>query len=250
MTQRDNILQELKELESSLANLSSQNIYTVPNGYFEELAAQVLNRVKALEAINASDELSFLAPSLNNISKETPYTIPTGYFEELGRKMMSLVSQDNNQTAKEELEALSPLLSGLKKEPLYSVPAGYFDSLQTKQEPKVISITSRKWFRYAVAAVIVGVVATSALFVLNNNKQPSEKQIFAKFTREVKKMNEAEKDKLIDFIDAGLDGRETAQINSDKTNEGKDLLKGISEDELKNFSEQNEDLQDFLLTSD
>jgi hypothetical protein len=250
MTQRDNILQELKELESSLANLSSQNIYTVPTGYFEELSSQIINRIKALEATTASDELSFLSSTLANISKEIPYSVPSGYFERLNEKVIQVISQDNNPTAKEELETLSPLLSGLKKEPLYSVPADYFDSLQTKQEIKVISITSRKWFKYAVAAVIVGVVATSALFILNNNKQPSEKQIFAKFTREVKKMNEAEKDKLIDFIDAGLDGRETAQINSDKTNEGKDLLKGISEDELKNFSEQNEDLQDFLLTSD
>jgi hypothetical protein len=249
MTQRDNILQELNELESTLANLSSHNIYTVPTGYFEGLAEQILNRIKALETDNASDELVFLSSTLTNISKEIPYTTPSGYFEELNEKAMHVIVQGNSQTAKEELETLSPLLSGLKKEMPFSVPDGYFDSLQTKQETKVVSITSRKWFRYAAAAMIVGVVATTA-FLLLNNKQPSEKQILAKVTREVNKMNEAEKDQLVDFLDAGLNGNETVQVSPEKTNDLKDFLKGVSEKELNDFSEQNEDLEDFLLTSD
>ena len=70
MTQKDNILQELNELNSSLASLYSKNIYTVPVGYFEGLADQVLGRIKATEATNATDELVHLPPLLSKLSKK------------------------------------------------------------------------------------------------------------------------------------------------------------------------------------
>jgi hypothetical protein len=70
MTQKENILQELNELKSSLATVTPQNIYTVPVGYFEGLAAQVLNHIKAMEAKNAVEELGYLSPLLSNISRQ------------------------------------------------------------------------------------------------------------------------------------------------------------------------------------
>lgn len=231
MTQRDNILQELKELESSLANLSSQNIYTVPNGYFEGLATEMLNRIKALEAANASDELSFLSPTLSNISKENPFIVPAEYFEGLEGKMLQLVSQDKNQTAKEELETLSPLLSGLKKETLYSIPAGYFDSLQTKQETKVVSITSRKWFRYAAAAMIVGIVALATLLI--NNSQKSFDRFEAKVDKEIKKASDKE---LIEFAELTETSKDLA-INDTKE-DIKESLKDVPAAELQEFLEE------------
>jgi len=231
MTQKDNILQELKELESTLANHPAQNTYTVPGGYFEGLVAQTLNRIKALEATTASEELSFLSATLNNISKETVYTVPAGYFEGLEEKILQSVSRDNNQTAKEELETLSPLLSGLKKEIPYAVPAGYFDSLQTKQETKVVSITSHKWFRYAVAAVMVGVVATVALLI--NNSQRSFDKFVAKVDKEIKKASDKE---LIEFVELTDASRDMA-VNGSKE-DVKELLKDIPAAELQEFLEE------------
>ena len=76
MTQKDHILQELKELNSSLVNLSQQNVYSVPVGYFDGLAAQVMKRIKALEAINAKEELNHLSPLLNSISILNSSTSP------------------------------------------------------------------------------------------------------------------------------------------------------------------------------
>jgi hypothetical protein len=235
MTQRDNILQELKELESSLANLPSQNIYTVPTGYFEGLAAQVLNKIKALEAATASDELSFLSPSLNNISKEMPFAVPSGYFEGLNEKVMQVISQDNDQTAKEELEALSPLLSGLKKEMPYSIPAGYFDSLKTKQETKVVSITSRKWFRYAAAAMIVGVVATAALLISNNSSNPEKSlaRFVKKLDKEIKKTSDKELTEFVELTEASKD-----MVFYDNREDVKELLKDVPAAELQEFLEE------------
>ncbi|MBI5859108.1 MAG: hypothetical protein HZB42_15850 [Sphingobacteriales bacterium] len=253
MAQNNNILQELIELNSSLAKFPSQNIYSTPEGYFEGLASQVLNRIKTMQTVSASDEISFLSPLLSNISREMPYSVPAGYFDLLQEKLMAAVRESSDhQTAKEELESISPLLSGLKKEMPYSVPQGYFNSLSenaAKKETKVISITHRRWFRYAAAAIVVGIVAITG-FILTNNKKESDERIFAQVKKDVMKMDEQQKDNLIDFIDAGMSGKETADVNADsKTKEIKELLRDISDEELKDFQEQTEDLQDVLMTN-
>ncbi len=305
MTRKDNILQELNELNSTLATITPQNPYTVPVGYFDGLAAQVFNRIKAMEAANAVEELGYLSPVLSGISKQMPYSVPQRYFEELAEKAMQSIneSSDNQtakeemetlspllngmnkempfsvpqgyfeeladkalqsvsgindyKTAKEELETLSPLLSGLKKEMPFSVPQGYFESLsenisreENKPAAKVISIPSRKWFRYAAAAVIIGIVVTTGLLFLGGGEKEPGGKALAKFTRDVKKMDDTQKDNLIDFIDAGMNGDETAQVSTDnKSDEVKNLLQGISADELKDFQEQTEDVQDVLMTN-
>ncbi len=305
MTRKENILQELNELNSTLATITSQNPYTVPVGYFDGLAARILNRIKAIEAANAVEELGYLSPALSGISKQIPFSVPEGYFEGLAEKAMQSISESSDyqtaneemetlspllnglkkempysvpqgyfdglagkalqavnksndyQTAKEELATLSPLLSGLKKEIPYTVPQGYFESLseniireENKPAAKVISITGRKWFRYAAAAVIIGIVVTTGLLFLGvGEKEPGGKAL-AKFTRDVKKMDDTQKDNLIDFIDAGMNSDETAQVSTDnKSDEVKNLLQGISDDELKDFQEQTEDVQNVLMTN-
>lgn len=305
MTRKDNILQELNELSSTLATITPQNPYTVPVGYFDGLAAQSLNRIKAMEAANAVEELVYLSPVLSSISKQMPYTVPQGYFEGLAEKAMQSINEssdnqtakeemetlspllnglnkempfsvpqgyfeglvekalqavnnsNNQQTAKEELATLSPLLSGLKKEMPFSVPQGYFESLsehisreESKPATKIISITSRKWFHYAAAAVIIGMVITTGLLFLGGGEKEPGGKALAKFTRDVKKMDDTQKDNLMDFIDAGMNGDETAQVSTDnKSDEIKNLLQGISDDELKDFQEQTEDLGDVLMTN-
>ncbi len=135
MTNRNTILNELKDLESSLGNYNPQNLYTVPNGYFEGLPTQILNRIKALEAADAKEELEYLSPLLSKVSKKMPYSVPAGFFQNLSDNIVRQISEHaNHQTSKEELESLSPLLSSLKNKNPYSVPAGYFENLGTKVE--------------------------------------------------------------------------------------------------------------------
>ena len=76
MTQKDNILQELREFESTLADIAPKNVYSAPAGYFETLVETVMIRIKALEAENSFEELSYLSPLLSKISKNMPYSIP------------------------------------------------------------------------------------------------------------------------------------------------------------------------------
>jgi len=255
MTQKDNILQELKELNSTLATAGKQEIFTVPAGYFDGLVAQVLNRIKAMEAVNAADELSYLSPVVSNLPKHTPYAVPQGYFEGLAENAL-LTAKGNTEhlSSEEELATLSPLLSGLKKEMPYTIPQGYFESLteqivatSPKPAKKVIAMTSRTWFRYAAAAVITGIVVTTGLLFIGGGEKEAGGKALAKFTRDVKKMNDVQKDNLIDFIDAGMNGEETAQVSTDNKTEVKNLLQGVSDEELKDFQEQTEDVQDVLM---
>jgi hypothetical protein len=257
MTQRDNILQELNELNSQLAGRHPENIFTVPAGYFEELTAKVLNRIRALEAVNAADELAHLSPVLSKLSKQMPYTVPGGYFEELTESVMQSVSGSSESiSASEETAALSPLLGSLKKEMPYQVPQGYFDNLsagmaskEDRPAAKVVSLSSRKWFSYAAAAVVTGAIVIAGFFLLNNSGETKEGgKVFAKVTKDVKKLSDMQKDDLIDFLNAGMSGTETAQVNSDnKSKEIQQLLQDVSEAELKDFQEQTEDLEDVLM---
>ncbi|MBK6382941.1 MAG: hypothetical protein IPP02_12055 [Chitinophagaceae bacterium] len=256
MSQKDNILQELNELKSNLGAIDSKKLYSVPVGYFDELASQVLNRIKAIEAATSKEELNYLSPTLNNFTRQLPFSVPQGYFEALNENLIQNVIKNNlAQTPKEELENLSPLLSSLNKEMPFAVPKGYFEGLSSptnpnknKQATKIFSITNRKWFRYAAAAVVIGIVTLTGFLLLGDEKEPGVKAL-AKLSRDIKKMDETQKDNLMDFVDAGMSGQETAQANPATNSEVKKLLQGISEEELTDFQEQTEDFQDVLMTN-
>lgn len=244
MTPKNNIAQELRDLESTLADLSAQNIYSVPEGYFDRLAQQVLSRIRAMEAATAAEELGHLSPLLSQLPKTMPYTVPAGYFEEMESTLVS-VAMYGEQEATEELGNISPLLSGLKKVMPYSVPAGYFDTIsapvaETHQPAKVVSMGgSRKWFRYAAAAVVTGVVALlSVLYISQDNTGKTEGTVAAKFEnnmlKEIRKTSDTVLTEFVkQFDEAGLRTDETAATDTNK--EVKDLLKDIPENELKQF---------------
>ena len=230
MIQRANILEELNELNSSLTTDNQQAVYTVPNGYFDQLADSVLARIKALEAMTAQEEINHLSPLLAGASKQMPYSLPENYFTELD----ITAATQSYTSAKDELENLSPLLGGLKKEMPYSVPAGYFENVQVPQQEKakVISLTSRKWFRYAAAAVVTGIIATT-VFVVNRNNNPEQKMARIENTA-TKAIEKTSEDELNDFIQYST----TEQVVIAKTNPSedvKDMLKGIPAEDLQAF---------------
>ena len=159
------IIQELRDLESNLANVNSQNTYSVPEGYFEGFAAQVIGLIKDDENL----------ASLSSLPKESPYRVPAGYFDELEERIMQAIrNHADYQTSKEELESISPLLSSLNKRPVYSVPGGYFENFQIeagqkKTEAKVVSLGNRKWLKYAAAVITVAVISVTGLVIYKNN---------------------------------------------------------------------------------
>jgi hypothetical protein len=289
MTQKDNILQELKELRSSLENTSLQNIYNVPAGYFEALAEQVLQRIRALEAENGLEELY---PILDTISAKTPFTVPAGYFDGLADRVLNRIRtleaenvpgerdalpslltgiskkmpnavpagyfdglaatmiesvKKGSPTSKEELETLSPLLSGLKKQMPYSVPEGYFEGLDktviiqtVEPQAKVISITKTKWFRYAAAAVVTGVVAVSGFLILSKQNNIDPKSESAEWVKKnLKKVSTDDIEKFADLADEGALAVVTDLKNDIKeANEVKELIKDIPQEEIQKFLDE------------
>lgn len=250
MAQNINILNELNELNSNLVNTGVANVYSVPEGYFENLAAVVLQRIKALEAKDSKNELSYLSPFLSGIPKVTPYKVPAGYFNHISDSIASLISSEE-VSAKDELERLSPVLSGLMKKMPYSIPDRYFENLSVATpKAKVVSFTHHKWLRYAAAAVVTGIIVLAGFMIFGNKTNEPGTRSLAKFEKDVKKMDETEKENLIDFIDAGLNGDESASIKADnKSDDIKELLKGISDEELNEFNKQTQDIENVLLTN-
>ena len=239
MTNRNTILNELADLGSMLATHDPQNIYAVPAGYFEDLADQILDRIKALKANDAKEELSFLSPFLSNISKEMPYSVPAGFFQDLSEDVLKKISEHkDHQTSKEEIETLSPLLSSLKNKNPYSIPAGYFEKLETgveKKETKVISITKRRWYRLAVAAVIIGIVAITGLTIFRSKQVDPNKNPQAWIEKNVDK--KVSKNNLDEFVK--LAEGESINVTSEKDDvklaEIKELMKDVPEKEIEDF---------------
>jgi len=253
MTNRNTILNELAELGNVLANHDPQNIYAIPAGYFEGLASQILNRIKALEANNAKKELSLLSPLLSNVSKEVPYSVPAGFFQNLSEDVLKKISEHEDylrkesfgQTSEEEIETLSPLLSSLKNKNPYSTPAGYFEKLETgvvrkdsfgeKKETKVISITKRRWYRLAVAAVVIGIVAISGLTIFRSKQVDPNKNPQAWIEKNVDK--KVSKDKIDEFVKLAEDESINVAYEKDdvKLAEIKELMKDVPEKEIEDF---------------
>jgi hypothetical protein len=239
------IIQELSDLASNLpGNIS--NIYSVPPGYFEGFSGQVLGLIKTNERLNW----------LSSLPKEVPFNVPAEYFNELDEKIMEIIRRHPDyQTSHEELEAVSPFLSSIGKRPVYSVPKGYFENfkpgVEEKKETKVVSITGRKWLRYAAAAVIVGVILMAGLIQFNNRNRDSAGKTLAKFEKEVKKINDVKStENLIDFMDSGLNEKELASSpKSIKTDDVQQLLKDIPIDELKDFNEESKAIEDVMMTN-
>jgi hypothetical protein len=248
MTNRNTILNELADLGSDLKDHNPQNIYAVPAGYFEGLADQILNRIKALEATNAKEELTYLSPLLSNVSKKMPYTVPAGFFQDLSDGVLKKISEhEDYQTSEEEIGSLSPLLSSLKNKNPYSAPAGYFEALESKvvrkdsfgekKETKVISITRRRLYRLAVAAIVIGILVISGLLFINRNNKVTIANNPGKWI-EKNVVDKVNKDKIDEFVTlSNDDNNEKVDDQSDavKKAEIKELMKDVPEKEIEAF---------------
>ena len=240
MAQREYILQELREINSSLAGIEQYPIYQVPLGYFDNLGSEIMKKARASEAADANEELSHLSPVLSGISKTGPYSVPSGYFQSIEEKLTEIVFTSKDQTVEEELETLSPLLLQLKDKPTYSIPEYYFEELKqpnravvTAQKSKVISIASRKWVRYAAAAIVVGMVATIAFTFLNKKEtieQPADKS-FAWIEKNLKKVSTDDINAFVESVST-----ESAEIvKADAKDEIRYLLKDVTDKEIQDF---------------
>lgn len=158
MKKENDILAELREWGSPLANMSRAMPYEVPAGYFETNQAEIVNCISN--------------NTLETGNKEMPLTVPEGFFAALPQQMLEAA----------KAESVSNITS---KEMPYTVPEGYFDALpgaiiaQVKEQPKprVIAIATRVWTRQAVAAMLVLALGLGGYEYIAHRHQTPEKQL-------------------------------------------------------------------------
>lgn len=232
MTQRDNILQELKEIGSTLENGTPLNVFAVPAGYFEIFADQVMSRINH--------------PLSNDALKKNPYPVPDNYFNGLEERLMQAVRESADyQSVNEELESISPLLKGLKKETPYSVPQGYFENLNagiTKPETKIVSLTHRSWFKYAAAVIVVGIISMSVFLFQGKKSIDPNKDPDKWVAKSVQKVNTDQLDEFIKLADE--ENSKIALANKNENTEIKELIKDVSDKEIQDFLKETSVLED------
>jgi hypothetical protein len=126
MKQSPEIWNELLKISPLVAGiLPSDGLYSLPEGYFANLAENLLIRVQTGQ--------SEIVPSfLDQHDKIAHFPIPGNYFESFPEKLMSLIKMNQNLSPNEELAGLSPLLNQIGKKTTFKVPAGYFNGLSAQ----------------------------------------------------------------------------------------------------------------------
>lgn len=136
MNEKNDILSELEQMGSMLANMSRKMPYEVPADYFAGLAASVTEHIQLLQQRD---------PVLN-ISKSPVQDVPAGYFNSLPDSLL--------QAAR---------LSDMPQAMPHEVPSGYFAALPQQLFAKVNNskassgriITLTAQIRWAAAALLV-----------------------------------------------------------------------------------------------
>lgn len=199
MKSRETILNELREISPLLAGMEPVNVFSVPEGYFGSLADDISAKLMSEEPSfgvvrqmpqsvpsNYFEELSTVIMARikagseeaeMNIGKQMPNDVPAGYFESLSGNILSRIKKSEELSAQEEIRTISPVIAGISRQMPNDIPAGYFENLSADIEKraatssaKTISLFSfRSWTRYAVAAVMVGVVSLTAVKFLQND---------------------------------------------------------------------------------
>lgn len=159
----NNIPDDFENLEKyapTLAKVRKENCFTVPAGYFDELAEAIRIEVTA-----------------SQFSKENPFSVPADYFNELALDVEAtiaasqLVSENKFDVPANYFDELPKeieagiIASSFPKENPFEVPTDYFDHLPSviqdriSTQTKKVKVLSLDWFtRTQVLAVAASVV--------------------------------------------------------------------------------------------
>lgn len=238
MATRKDILNELESISPVVANISFVNPYQVPQGYFDAFADNVMLRLKA-DDVSAKEELESLSPLLGSLSKKLPFEAPEGYFSELSEHAVAGVKAI--EFVNVELENLSPTMISLKSANVFEVPSGYFESLadnvlkniRERKSAKVVSM-GRKVMRYAVAAMLIGLIALGGWLYFS----PSQPTTIASIETKVKQVSE---DEMVKFLESDALVAADTNPNTEQIDETdmKSMLTDVSDEELEKFASDN-----------
>jgi len=232
MGDRKTIQDELNELNSGLNPAPGDNPFSVPEGYFEGLASSVLAKIKGEVPVSAAEEIAQLSPLLAGISRQLPYSVPDGYFQSNLEGLKAFTTEDEE----------SLVLSFVSKEMPYEVPRGYFANVPelvlekvSARQGKVVHMGTRKWMRFAAAAVVTGIVAVSGFFYFNNR---GGSNLTSDPVVAVKKASIQELDDFIKTTSVNDDKAQVTAKNTAPKTDGKKIFADVSDKELNAFLDQ------------
>lgn len=167
MNNRPHIPNNLNYPQGGLPTPDGPAPFSVPEGYFDGLAASILAKAKAGEASSA-EEIHSLSPLLASVPRTMPYAVPPGYFEQSLAGLTAFAS-----------ETESTLLQSIGTNTPYTVPQGYFEAFSqsvldkvSRPQAKVVRLFARRWMRIAAAAVVSGALCVAGLRYLNTSSTP------------------------------------------------------------------------------
>ena len=171
MESQNDILKELNSISEVVAAIPNKNVFTAPDGYFDEVYMQIHKRLHSLGEPNAS--------------------VPEGYFEQLSTNILNKIKQNNaGNEVYEELASVSALIASIGNHNVFTVPEEYFNDnetllLQTTKTvaAPVVQMHQRpKLFRYMAAAAVAGIIGLSLFGLFKPNEQKTDTQLAATVT--------------------------------------------------------------------
>lgn len=195
------VLQKIRSAEMLAPGFdafSKKDSYTVPAGYFDGLAGNILAKVKASTGTEneIANELAAIAPALARISRRTPYAVPAGYFDNLQVK-----------------------------------PATAPAKVITMQSRVA------KVFQYAVAAVIIAIMVISG-YIFFDKPEITTPSGEINVTAEVDKLSDEEIMQYLSEHSTGLDGGNTGFIIPNSETNFEEIIDELSDQELQQFLKQ------------
>ncbi|MEO8582771.1 MAG: hypothetical protein ABI415_03180 [Flavitalea sp.] len=204
MATDNSIRSELREISPSLAEPPLVNPFSLPAGYFEELAEQVLRRIRTDEAQTPSEEIGILSPLLGGLKHKSTFTMPVGYMEQLTAETLETAGNDSKTRV---------------------VPMFFLG----------------RTARFAAAAVVIGILATGAWFFTSHKRtdgslaQTNEVTNNNQIRSQVDAISDAE---MVNYLDSNLTitSMEAANSTDDiKQDDIEVLLADISDQELEHY---------------
>lgn len=212
------ILNELKELSPAVAAIRKVNVFTVPQGYFEYLATDIMTGIQTENGVNNA------VPAFGDV--------PSGYFDMLAGSILAKIKTQETEDAAAEIRALSPMLYSIQNENVFEVPNGYFEGLSetvldsVTTQVKVVTMKRRTAaiFKYAVAAAFTGVMA---LGVFKFTGGPAEKTELPAYVTDGLKVQDVDQElakisdaDIVKYLEAnGTDVKTALVVGSTDNNE-------------------------------
>jgi hypothetical protein len=175
MLEKETILSELNAISPLVASVPRVNVYRVDENYFDGIRAELQARIIAS---------NFISPQNNS-------DVPDGYFENLPISILAKIKAQENNAVFAEIEELSPSIASIGNRNVYTVPQGYFEQLVMPKTTtgKVVKMEGRSIFKYAAAAVIVGLLGFGAVKFIANTKVNNETRDIVKEANKILETN-------------------------------------------------------------